>query len=81
MKTFRKIICDLVENKIATVQQLKKNKKLRISYALSAIERDSLSDDSETAKKADQVFDNFKKLSNDEVMRWATREQEYLGLR
>ena len=76
------ILNRISEARIASLKTLKSNKKTRWNYAYNAIERDSMSDDKETQTKANKAMTALlnKKLSNDDMLNWAIREQEFRSL-
>ena len=68
--------------RVASQKTLQNNRKTRFSYAMTAIERATLSDDSEIEAQGDLAMMRLlgqKKpaLSKDEMLDWALREQEY----
>lgn len=66
--------------KIASYKTLNNNKKTRIKYTLSAIERDSFSEDEKVVEKSDKAFQMIAVMTKKEMMEWATRELEYKQL-
>lgn len=66
--------------KIASLKTLASSRKTRRSYALCAIERDSMSGEESLVPLADKAMDSFNSLSKKEMLGWAVREQEYRQL-
>lgn len=67
--------------KIASWKTLNQNSKIRRRYAFTAIERDMFSSESEICEKAEKAFINFGFLKKEDLLSWATREQEYKSLK
>ena len=65
--------------RIAKWTTIKNNKKTRISYAYSALERATLEKDGEELEKADKAFDKFlaRKMPIKEQLDWALTEWDY----
>ena len=66
----------------ASFKTLHNSRKTRQSYAYRAIERDSMSGDSEVESKADEAMVRLNRgnMSKEEMLEWATREQEWRQL-
>ena len=68
--------------RVASLKTLMTNKSTRISYAMSALDRDCNSGESELATKADSVYSAMLNgtATNDIVLSYAIRHKEFLEL-
>ena len=66
--------------RIASFKTLKNSRRTRISYAYSAMERDSFMNEEPLQSAADEAMSRLGTMPISEMMDWAMREVEYRQL-